>query len=45
MNQAAVDAEYQRLLLLVKDVDDTKKQLLDELLHKAAFFEGQDGHT
>ena len=36
-NQAAVDAEYQRLLLLVKDVDDTKKQLLDELLHKAAF--------
>ena len=37
MNQAAVDAEYQRLLLLVKDVDETKKQLLDELLHKAAF--------
>ena len=37
MNQAAVDAEYQRLLLLVKDVDETKKQLLNELLHKAAF--------
>ena len=37
MNQKSVDAEYQRLLLLVKDVDETKKQLLDELLHKAAF--------
>ena len=37
MNQKSVDAEYQRLLLLVKDVDETKKQLLDELLKKAAF--------
>ena len=37
MNQKSVDAEYQRLLLLVKDVDETKKQLFDELLHKAAF--------
>ena len=37
MDQKSVDAEYQRLLLLVKDVDETKKQLLDELLHKVAF--------
>lgn len=37
MNQELVDIEYKRLLLLVKDVDETKKQLLDELLHKAAF--------
>ena len=37
MNQKSVDAEYQRLLLLVKDVDETKKQLLDQLLRKAAF--------
>ena len=28
MNQAAVDAEYQRLLLLVKDVDETKKTII-----------------
>ena len=37
MTNPKVDAEYQRLLLLVKDVDETKKQLLDELLKKAAF--------
>ncbi len=37
MTNKKVDAEYQRLLLLVKDVDETKKQLLDELLKKAAF--------
>ena len=37
MTNKKVDAEYQRLLLLVKDVDETKKQLLDELLRKAAF--------
>lgn len=37
MTNSKVDAEYQRLLLLVKDVDETKKQLLDELLKKAAF--------
>ena len=28
MNQADVDAEYQRLLLLVKDVDETKKTII-----------------
>ena len=37
MTNPKVDAEYQRLLLLVKDVDETKKQLLDELLKKVAF--------
>ena len=34
MTNPKVDAEYQRLLLLVKDVDETKKQLLEMLVLK-----------
>lgn len=37
MKEELVEKEYQRLLQLVKDVSDVKKQLLDELLRKAAF--------
>ena len=38
MDVNAVRKEYERLLALFKDVDETKTKLIDELLHKAAFF-------
>ena len=37
----AVRKEYERLLALFKDVDETKTKLVDELLHKAAFLKVQ----
>ena len=37
MDVTAVRKEYERLLALFKDVDETKTKLVDELLKKAAF--------
>ena len=41
MDVTAVRKEYERLLALFKDVDETKTKLVDELLHKAAFLKVQ----
>ena len=41
MDVTAVRKEYERLLALFKDVDETKTKLIDELLHKAAFLKVQ----